>query len=98
MKDRFVVFSSSGETNFCVEDAGQAIDTVLEAYREDAICIDEIDGLSLSFNDWRFNLRRSNTEPLVRLNIETKRGEDRHSDQVDVITEFLGETKGSRLR
>ncbi|MDB3912658.1 hypothetical protein N9381_12965 [Paracoccaceae bacterium] len=90
VKDR----SSSGETNFCMEDAGQAIDTVLEAYREDAICIDEIDGLSLSFNDWHFNLRRSNSEPLVRLDIETKRGEDRHSDQVDVITELLGGTKG----
>ena len=94
MKNRFVVFSSSGETNFCVEDAGQAIDTVLEAYREDAICIDETDGLSLCFNDWRFNLRRSNSEPLVRLNIETKRGEDRHYDQVDVITELLEGTKG----
>ena len=37
--------------------------------------MDEIDGLSMSFDTWRFNLRKSNTEPLIRLNIET-RGDD----------------------
>ena len=34
--------------------------------------MDELDGLSMSFDNWRFNLRKSNTEPLVRLNIETR--------------------------
>ena len=34
--------------------------------------MDEIDGLSISFENWRFNLRQSNTEPLVRLNVETR--------------------------
>ena len=37
--------------------------------------IDELDGLSMSFDNWRFNLRKSNTEPLVRLNVEA-RGDD----------------------
>ena len=37
-----------------------------------AASIDEIDGLSMSFDTWRFNLRKSNTEPLVRLNVESK--------------------------
>ena len=38
----------------------------------EATAIEEIDGLSMSFDTWRFNLRKSNTEPLVRLNIETR--------------------------
>tara|TARA_B100000768_G_scaffold127550_1_gene118193 strand:- start:302 stop:481 length:180 start_codon:yes stop_codon:yes gene_type:complete len=44
VKDRFLAFPSSGETNFRVEDAGPAIDNVLEAYREDAISSGETDG------------------------------------------------------
>ena len=43
---------------------------MLAAYSADAQSLDESDGLSLAFSDWRFNLRCSNTEPLVRLNIE----------------------------
>ena len=38
----------------------------------DASFIDELDGLSMSFENWRFNLRRSNTEPLIRMNVETR--------------------------
>tara|TARA_B100000768_G_scaffold127550_1_gene118192 strand:- start:153 stop:305 length:153 start_codon:yes stop_codon:yes gene_type:complete len=49
--------------------------------------------MSLSFNDWRFNLRHSNTDSLVRLNIETKGGQDRLANQVNAIAELLGGTK-----
>ena len=49
-----------------------AIEKVLKKYSPKAISIDETDGLSLSFKDWRFNLRKSNNEPLVRLNIEAR--------------------------
>ncbi|MCZ6723615.1 MAG: phosphomannomutase CpsG, partial [Gammaproteobacteria bacterium] len=34
--------------------------------------LDEIDGLSMDFGNWRFNLRASNTEPLLRMNLETR--------------------------
>ena len=44
-------------------------------YKDGATNIEHTDGLSLSFDDWRFNLRMSNTEPVVRLNVET-RGDD----------------------
>ena len=71
VKDRFVAFPSSGEINYHVKDSEASIGRVLEAYRQDAISLDESDGLSLAFRDWRFNLRSSNTEPLVRLNIES---------------------------
>ncbi len=71
VKDRSITFPSSGETNFCLKDAKASISRVLAAYRADAVSLDETDGLSLTFKDWRFNLRSSNTEPLVRLNIES---------------------------
>ena len=70
VKDRFTAFPSSGETNFRVKDANDSILRVLANYRENAVSFDNSDGLSLTFKDWRFNLRSSNTEPLVRLNIE----------------------------
>ena len=66
VKDRFAAFPSSGEMNFKVDDAGKAIKNVLSAYRADAFSLDETDGVSLAFNNWRFNLRRSNPEPLIR--------------------------------
>ena len=53
-------------------DADTAIETVLQKYKPDAVSIDETDGVSLAFDNWRFNLRKSNNEPLVRLNIEAR--------------------------
>ena len=65
-------FPSSGEINFTVPNAASCIERVQNHFASKAISIDEMDGLSMSFNTWRFNLRKSNTEPLVRLNIEAK--------------------------
>ena len=45
---------------------------VKDLFVTDTIFFDELDGLSMTFENWRFNLRKSNTEPLVRLNVETK--------------------------
>lgn len=67
--DRFAKFPSSGEINFTVNDATIAIGNVLEKFKDYAE-FDGMDGISLSFENWRLNLRKSNTEPLVRLNIE----------------------------
>ena len=69
-RDRFEKFPSSGEINFIVADASASIARVEEAYMDIALSIDEMDGLSFDCGDWRFNLRKSNTEPLVRLNLE----------------------------
>jgi phosphomannomutase len=90
VKDRFAAFPSSGEMNFKVDDAGRAIENVLSAYRADALSIDEIDGVSLAFEGWRFNLRRSNTEPLVRLNVEGKGTADALAGHVSTIADVLG--------
>ena len=90
--DRFGAFPSSGEINFQVEDASGAIGRVLDAYRMDAISLDETDGVSLAFADWRFNLRRSNTEPLVRLNIESHGNGESLSQKVADISALLDGT------
>ncbi len=72
MNKRRNFFPSSGELNFVVSDAPNCLQRVKVLLLGEATSIDELDGLSMSFENWRFNLRRSNTEPLVRLNIETR--------------------------
>ncbi|MEZ9856397.1 phosphomannomutase CpsG, partial [Vibrio breoganii] len=50
----------------------ESISKVLDMYKSEALVFDETDGISLEFADWRFNLRSSNTEPVVRLNVESR--------------------------
>ena len=64
-------FPSSGEINFVLDDADAALARIEAAYGPGAE-IDRLDGLSLAFPDWRLNLRKSNTEPVLRLNVETR--------------------------
>ena len=71
VKDRVSAYPSSGEINFTVKDANSSISSVLENFESQSKVLDEMDGYSLAFDNWRFNLRKSNTEPLVRLNIES---------------------------
>ncbi len=65
-------FPASGEINRTVGDAQAVIDKVLVHYKSRALDIDYTDGVSISFADWRFNLRMSNTEPVIRLNVESR--------------------------
>jgi phosphomannomutase len=71
LASRRAAFPSSGEVNFRVKDADAAIAAVRAAYAVGAE-VDDMDGLSLSQSGWRLNVRKSNTEPLVRLNVEAK--------------------------
>ncbi len=72
VSDRMVAFPSSGEINFTCADPDAAIARVETAFAPLSPERDETDGLSLAFSTWRLNLRRSNTEPLLRLNVEAK--------------------------
>lgn len=65
-------FPCSGEINNKIDDPKAALAKVEAQYKGSAAEIDYTDGLSMSFGDWRFNLRMSNTEPVVRLNVETR--------------------------
>ena len=70
--DRICRFPSSGEINSKLVDPKTAIDRVLSVYKKGALNIDTTDGIGIEFSDWRFNLRTSNTEPVVRLNVESR--------------------------
>ena len=72
LADRRAAFPSSGEINFRVPDVKAAIATVETRYGPRAETRDDTDGLSLDFGTWRMNLRGSNTEPLLRLNVESR--------------------------
>lgn len=72
VSDRMAAYPASGEINSKLADPQVAIARVLAAYEKDAIVFDQTDGISLEFADWRFNLRSSNTEPVVRLNVESR--------------------------
>ncbi|EAS46254.1 phosphomannomutase [marine gamma proteobacterium HTCC2207] len=65
-------YPSPGEINRKIADPAAAIQRVREHYEASALIVDEIDGVSMEFTQWRFNLRMSNTEPVVRLNLETR--------------------------
>ena len=62
-------YFSSGEINSKVKDAGKSIKLVKEKY-QNKYQVDELDGLTVTAENWWFNLRPSNTEPLLRLNVE----------------------------
>lgn len=83
-------FPSSGEINFRVADAVAAMDRVVAALEPGAVARDDTDGVSLSFPDWRFNLRRSNTEPLLRLNVEARGDAGLVAAQVARIRALIG--------
>lgn len=72
LSERLAAFPSSGEINFRLDDPQAAIARVVDHYAPQAKHRDDTDGVSLEFADWRFNLRSSNTEPVVRLNVESK--------------------------
>jgi len=72
VKARIEAYPSSGEINNKIADPKKAITRVFSFYHNDAQVIDETDGISMEFGTWRFNLRSSNTEPVVRLNVESK--------------------------
>ena len=72
MAERIAKFPISGEINSTVKDAKAVIAAIEAKYADSAINIDKTDGLSLEYDNWRFNVRMSNTEPVLRLNVEAK--------------------------
>jgi phosphomannomutase len=70
--ERIARFPVSGELNYRIPDAKAAISVVEHRYAAQALGVDRTDGLSFEFPEWRFNLRTSNTEPLIRLNVEAR--------------------------
>ncbi|VTN10229.1 phosphomannomutase CpsG [Raoultella terrigena] len=72
VSDRQAAFPASGEINRKLSNASEAISRIRERYEPAAAHVDTTDGISIEYPEWRFNLRTSNTEPVVRLNVESK--------------------------
>ena len=68
-------YPCSGEINYRVDDVSVILDKILKHFSAENPVIDRTDGISLEFAQWRFNLRSSNTEPLLRLNVESRADE-----------------------
>ena len=77
VEEMIVKFPCSGEINFKVADTQTTIQKIFDHYTDQNPTIDQTDGVSLDFGAWRLNVRASNTEPLLRLNIES--GADKKS-------------------
>jgi len=90
--ERMRRFPASGEINRRVDDARAAIARIKAHYAATARAIDETDGVGLEFEDWRFNLRASNTEPLIRLNVESRGDATRMRSQTEEVLALLGGT------
>jgi len=89
--ERIRMFPCSGEINRRIPDGKAAIAAVQHRYSAEAIAIDFTDGLSLEFADWRLNLRSSNTEPLIRLNVESRGSTTLMNEKTEEILGFLGD-------
>ncbi|WP_396616661.1 phosphomannomutase [Lysobacter soli] len=89
VEDRMTAYPCSGEINFKVADAKAATERVMEHFAALSPTIDRTDGISADFGDWRFSLRSSNTEPLLRLNVESRGHEELMNMRVQEIMRLL---------
>ena len=91
VEDMIEKFPCSGEINFKVADTQATIQKIFDHFADQNPAIDETDGISLNFGAWRLNVRASNTEPLLRLNIESRKDQNPQpiQDYVDELTQLI---------
>ena len=70
VEEMIATFPCSGEINSTIADPASKIKEIEKLYADGKV--EKVDGLSVEYDDWRFNLRMSNTEPIIRLNVESK--------------------------
>ena len=92
--ERMTRFPASGEINRRVDDVTEIITRIENIYTKDALSVDHVDGVSVEFADWRFNLRASNTEPLLRLNVETRNDVELMRARTEELLEAMGGEPG----
>ena len=87
--ERMLAFPASGEINKRIEDPVALLNTIEATYASSCESIDKTDGLSMNFEQWRFNIRMSNTEPVVRLNVESRGDEGLMKEKTDELLAFM---------
>ncbi|MBO8141821.1 MAG: phosphomannomutase [Firmicutes bacterium] len=88
--ERIEKYPVSGEINRRLADPDAALARLEETYARGALAVDRTDGISMEFERWRFNVRKSNTEPLVRLNVETRGDRTLLAEKTAELLEVLG--------
>ncbi|HEU4516408.1 MAG TPA: phosphomannomutase CpsG [Steroidobacteraceae bacterium] len=88
--ERIRQFPSSGEINRKIGDVEGAVDAVRQRYQPGSVKVENMDGLSIEHPRWRFNLRSSNTEPLLRLNVESRGDVTLMQERTDELLELIG--------
>lgn len=90
VEERMAAYPSSGEINLRLENPKAAIEQIESKFKGLASDVDHTDGLSMGFGEWRFNLRMSNTEPVVRLNVESKGDQALMESKTEALLSLLG--------
>lgn len=90
IQERMALFPASGEINRRIEDPDATLEKVQARYDKEALEKDFTDGLSMEFQEWRFNLRMSNTEPVVRLNVESRGDPKLMQNKTEEILALMG--------
>ncbi len=93
---RIAAFPCSGEINRQVADPGAVLHRVCQAYAPMAVALDTTDGISFVYADWRFNLRLSNTEPLIRLNVESRGDPELLASRTAQLLRFIDDAGATR--
>ncbi len=90
--ERVKAFPCSGEINQRLQNPKAVLENIEKHYAVTALSVDHTDGISITYDEWRFNLRSSNTEPVVRLNVESKGNlqlmSEKTQELLDMIKEF----------
>jgi len=89
VQERIAKFPCSGEINFTVADAPAILEKIENTYTPAAIKVEHIDGVSVEFENWRFNVRSSNTEPLLRINIESRGDRELVNQKVKELSDLI---------
>lgn len=87
---RIHAFPVSGEINRRIGDPAAVLKSVEQHYAKEAKLVEHVDGLSMEFEQWRFNLRMSNTEPVVRLNVESRADRALMESKRDELLAMMG--------
>ena len=88
--ERMALFPCSGEINRKVEDAETVFAEVEKRYTTAQAQVDHLDGISIAYPTWRFNLRKSNTEPVVRLNVESRGNVELLQEKTQELLKIIG--------
>jgi phosphomannomutase len=85
--EMILAYPCSGEINSTIDDPAEKIKEIEKKYSDGKI--DHIDGVSIEYPNWRFNLRPSNTEPIIRLNVESRGDENLLKEKTEELLKII---------